>query len=170
DQFLHTALNRATDRFQTMRVTALSSLPDADDVRDRARLIRAHTLSRLDSYLEQFASNVEKAGGHVHFASDANALNEIVKEIARTHTVKTVVKGKSMISEETELNHALQGQGLAVVESDLGEYIIQLAGETPSHIIAPAIHKTKEQIGELLHEKIGIPYTDDPAHMTAAAR
>ncbi len=170
DKILHTALDRATGRFQTLRVNALASLPDADAVRDRARLIRAHTLSRLDTYLEQFTANVENAGGHVYFAADANALNEIVNEIARTNNVKTVVKGKSMISEETELNHALEGQGIRVVETDLGEYIIQLAGETPSHIIAPVIHKTKEQIGELLHAKIDIPYTDDPAQMTAAAR
>ena len=170
DQILHTALDRATGRFQTLRVNALASLLDADAVRDRARLIRAHTLSRLDTYLEQFAESVAKVGGYVHFASDANALNEIVTEIARTHNVKTVVKGKSMISEETELNHALEQENIRVVETDLGEYIIQLAGETPSHIIVPAVHKTKEQIGELFHEKISIPYTDDPAQMTAAAR
>lgn len=170
DRILHTALDRATGRFQTLRLGALASLPDADAVRDRARLIRAHTLSRLDTYLEQFAANVEQAGGHIHFAADAAALNEIVLDIARKHRVRTVVKGKSMISEETELNHALQADGIRVVETDLGEYIIQLAGETPSHIIVPAVHKTKEQIGQLLHEKIQIPYTDDPAQMTAAAR
>lgn len=170
DQILHTALDRATGRFQSLRVNALSSLDDSDAVRDRARLIRAHTLSRLDTYLEQFAANVEKAGGHVHFASDADALNEIVRDIARKHHVQTVVKGKSMISEETELNHALEEQGLRVVETDLGEYIVQLAGETPSHVIAPAIHKTKEQIGKLFHDKIDLPYTEDPAVMTAAAR
>lgn len=170
DQILHTALDRATGRFQSLRLNALASLPDADGVRDRARAIRAHTLSHLDAYLEQFAANVERTGGQVHFAADAEALNEIVSAIARAHQTKTVVKGKSMISEETELNHALESEGIRVVETDLGEYIIQLAGETPSHIITPAIHKTKEQIGELLHEKISIPYTDDPTKMTAAAR
>lgn len=170
DEILHTALDRATGRFQTLRLNALASLDASDAVRDRARLIRAHTLSRLDTYLEQFAANLEKVGGHVHFAADAEALNEIVLDIARRHQVQTIVKGKSMISEETELNHALEAQGLRVVETDLGEYIVQLAGETPSHVIAPAIHKTKEQVGQLLHEKIGIPYTDDPATMTAAAR
>jgi len=170
DQILHTALDRATGRFQTLRLTALSSLADADAVRDRARLIRAHTLSRLDSYLEQFSANVERAGGHVHFAADAAALNRIVADIAQQHGVQAVVKGKSMVSEETELNHALEAQGLRVTETDLGEYLIQLAGEHPSHIITPAIHKTKEQIGQLLHDKIGVPVYDDPAQMTAAAR
>lgn len=170
DQILHTALDRATGKFQTQRLGALASLTDADAVRDRARMIRAHTLSKLDVYLERFAENVERAGGHVHFAADAKAMNQIVQEIARKQHVKSVVKGKSMISEETELNHALEAVDVRVVETDLGEYIIQLAGETPSHIIAPAIHKTKEQIGQLLHEKIGIPYSEDPAVMTAAAR
>lgn len=170
DELLHTALDRVTTRFQTLRAAGFASLPDADAVRDRARLIRAHTLARLDTYLEQFAANAERVGARVYFAADAAALNEIVLDIARTHNAKSVVKGKSMISEEAELNHALEGGGLRVVETDLGEYIIQLAGETPSHILAPAIHKTKEQIGKLLHEKIAIPYTDDPALMTAAAR
>lgn len=170
DEILHTALDRATGRFQNLRLGALGSLPEADAVRDRARLIRAHTLSRLDSYLEQFAANVERAGGRVYFATDAAALNQMVGEIARARKVKTVVKGKSMISEEAGLNRALETQGIRVVETDLGEYIIQLAGEHPSHIIVPAVHKTKEQIGALLHEKIDIPYSDDPAKLTAAAR
>lgn len=170
DQILHTALNRATGSFQTLRRNALASLADADAVRDRARLIRAHTLSRLDSYLEQFAANVERAGGHVHYAADAAALNRLVVEIAAAHGVKSVVKGKSMVSEEAELNHALEGQGVRVIETDLGEYLIQLAGEHPSHIIAPVIHKTKEQIGQLLHDKIGVPLYDTAAPMAAAAR
>lgn len=170
DRILHTALDRATGRFQSLRLTALSSLDNADAVRDRARLIRAHTLSRLDVYLEQFTANVESVGGHVHFAANATALNAIIGEIATAHACKSVVKGKSMISEETELNHALEAQGIRVLETDLGEYIVQLAGETPSHILVPAVHKTKEQIGELFHQKLDIPYTDDPAKMTAAAR
>lgn len=170
DEILHTALNRATARFQALRVNAFTNLTDADAVRDRARLIRAHTLSRLDAYLEQFAAQVERAGGQVHFAADANALNQIVVEIARQHQAQSVVKGKSMLSEETELNHALESANLRVVETDLGEYIAQLAGERPSHIIAPIFHKTKEQVAALLHEKIGMPLTDDVAQMTAAAR
>lgn len=170
DQILRSALDRATGRFQNSRLSALAEFPEMDAMRDRARLIRAHTLSRLDAYLEQFAESVERVGGHVHFAPDAAALNRIVAEIAREHSVKSVVKGKSMISEETELNRALEAEGRRVIETDLGEYIIQLAGEHPSHILAPAIHKTKEQIGQLLHEKLGVPLYTDPAQMTAAAR
>jgi L-lactate dehydrogenase complex protein LldF len=170
DPVLHTALDRATGRFQSLRLDALASLPHADTVRDRARMIRAHTLSRLDSYLEEFSEKVERAGGHVHFAGDAAALNRIVLDIAERRGVRLVVKGKSMISEETELNHALEARGLRVIETDLGEFIIQLAGETPSHIIVPAVHKTKEQIARLLHDKLGIPVYVEPAQMTAATR
>jgi L-lactate dehydrogenase complex protein LldF len=167
---LHTALDRATGRFKSLRLNALASLPLADEVRDRARLIRAHTLARLDEYLTQFAEAAERRGTHIHWADDAAEANAIVKAIAKAGGVKLVVKGKSMVSEEIHLNHALEETGVKVIESDLGEYIIQLAGETPSHIIVPVIHKTKEQIGQLLHEKIGMPLTDVPEEMTAAAR
>ncbi len=170
DTQLHVALERATGRFTTLRADALASLPEAEAVRDRARQIRAHTLSKLDVYLTQFAAAVEAAGGQVHWAADGEAANRIVLGLARAGGVKKAVKGKSMVSEETGLNHALQTAGIEVIESDLGERIIQLAGEMPSHIIVPAVHKTKEQIGELLHEKLGVPLTRVPEEMTAAAR
>ena len=170
DGQLRVALDRTTERFTLKRVAGLASLPDADVVRDRARSIRLHTLSRLDEYLEQFEANVTSVGGQVHWASDAQEANEIVLDLARSRSVKRVVKSKSMVSEEIELNQALISGGLDVVESDLGEYIIQLAGETPSHIIAPAVHKTREQIGQLLADKLGVPMTDDPVEMTATAR
>lgn len=167
---LHTALNRATQRFATQRANGLASLPNADGIRDHARLIRAHTLSNLDRYIAQFAEAVEASGGHIHFAKDAAEANAICLEIAKQTGAKKVVKGKSMVTEETHLNDFLEQAGLEVIESDLGERIIQLAGETPSHIVAPAIHKTKEEIGKLLHQTIGAPLTDEPEVMTAAAR
>ncbi len=170
DTQLHVALERATGRFTTLRANALASLPAAEAVRDRARQIRGHTLSKLDTYLTQFADAVEAAGGQVHWAADGEAANRIVLDIARAGGVKKAVKGKSMVSEEIGLNHALQAAGIEVIESDLGERIIQLAGEMPSHIIVPAVHKTKEQIGELLHQKPGVPLTHVPEEMTAAAR
>jgi L-lactate dehydrogenase complex protein LldF len=170
DANLHVALERATARFTTLRANALASLPDAEAVRDRARLIRAHTLSQLDTYLAQFADAVEAAGGRVHWAVDAESANRIVLNIAQANDVKRVVKGKSMVSEEIGLNHALEGIGVKVIESDLGERIIQLAGETPSHIIVPAIHKTKEQIGQLFHERLDVPLSHAPEEITAAAR
>ncbi len=167
---LHGALDRATARFISLRASALETLATPDGVRDRARAIRAHTLSQLDRYLVQFADAVEAAGGHVHWAADAHEATEIVLDIARQAGVRTVVKSKSMVSEEIHLNRALEAAGLSVIESDLGERIIQLAGETPSHIVVPAVHKTKEEIGQLLHEKLPMPLTQDPAEMTAAVR
>ena len=170
DRQLRTALDRTTGRFTSLRADGLASLPDADRVRDRAQAIRAHTLDHLDEHLERFEDAVVKAGGQVHWAADAPEACRIVLDLARSHGVRRVVKSKSMISEEVELNRALEDAGILVVESDLGEYIIQLAGETPSHIIAPAIHKTKEQIGQLFAEKLGVPATDDPAEMTGVVR
>jgi L-lactate dehydrogenase complex protein LldF len=170
DPDLHIALDRAVEHSTTVRIKAMASLPDADALRDHARRVRAHTLSRLDSYLTQFTQAVEAAGGQVHWARDAAEARRIVLDLAGAHDVKRVVKSKSMVSEEIGLNHALEAAGIEVVESDLGEYIVQLAGETPSHIITPAIHKTKEQVGELLHQKLGMPLTHDPLEMTVAAR
>ncbi len=170
DPQLRTALDRATTRLQSMRTIGLSSLPNPDAARDRARRLRAQTLSRLDTHLEAFERAVLSRGGKVHFARDAREAAGLILDLARARDVRRVVKSKSMVSEEIGLNAALEAAGIEVVESDLGEYIVQLAGETPSHIIAPAFHKTKEQIGQLLHEKLGIPLTDDPAIMMAAAR
>lgn len=164
------AFDRATKRFTTLRAAAFTTLPDGEAVRDRARAIRAHTLSHLDQYLAQFADAVEAAGGQVHWAADAAEANRFIGEIAQANQVKRVVKSKSMVSEEIHLNHALEAIGCEVIESDLGEYIIQLAGETPSHIITPVIHKTKEQVGEILRDKIGMPPTHEVADMTAFVR
>lgn len=165
------AFDRATKRFTTLRTAALTSLPmNGDPTRDQARAIRAETLRHLDRYLAQFADAVEAAGGKVHWAADAAEANRMVCEIAQTNQVKRVVKSKSMVSEEIHLNHALEAIGCEVIESDLGEYIIQLAGETPSHIITPVIHKTKEQVAEILRDRIGMPPTNEVAEMTAFVR
>ena len=164
------AFDRATKRFTTLRATAFESLPASEAVRDRARAIRAHTLGHLDQCLAQFADAVEKAGGQVHWAADAAEANRIICDIATANKVQRVVKSKSMVSEEIHLNRALEAMGLEVTESDLGEYIIQLAGETPSHIITPVIHRTKEQVGQILSEKVNMPPTTEPAEMTAFVR
>ncbi len=164
------AFDRATQRLQGGRLSAFAAFAIGDETRDRARLIRAHTISQLDTYLAQFAASVERVGGVVHWANDAHEAVKIVREIAASNAVKTVVKSKSMLSEEIHLNHALEQGGIEVVESDLGEYIIQLAGETPSHIIAPVIHRIKGQVAEVLHDKVGMPMTDDVAEMNAFVR
>ncbi len=131
------AIRVGTRRFVTHRASAVASFPEMDMLRDRARLIRARTLSKLDVFLAEFADNVEANGGCVFWAKNAADANDYVVKLADARDVRQVVKSKSMVTEEIELNHALEATGVQVVESDLGEFIIQLAGEKPSHIIAP---------------------------------
>ncbi|MEI7770509.1 MAG: LutB/LldF family L-lactate oxidation iron-sulfur protein [Chloroflexales bacterium] len=170
DASLKTALSRATGRFIGNRAGAIGALSDADALRDTARAIRADALARLDELLAQLAANVERRGGTVCWASDGEEARRYIADLARARGVRTIVKSKSMASEEIHLNHALEEAGLEVVETDLGEYIIQLAGETPSHIIAPSIHKTREQVSELFNKHLGMPPTDDIPTMTQTAR
>ncbi|MCL4246230.1 MAG: lactate utilization protein, partial [Candidatus Dadabacteria bacterium] len=145
-------------------------MPGWDDLRGRAREIKKHTIARLDEYLLELEINVRKAGGHVHWARDAEEARKIIIDIARRNGVTSVVKSKSMATEEIELNEGLEAAGIRAVETDLGEYIIQLAGEHPSHIIAPAIHKTRQDISELFAEKLGVPYLSEPEELTKVAR
>ncbi len=146
DDLLQTALGRSDRTFVAHRRTAKDKLPEFDDLRDRGRDIKDHTLDNLDHYLEIFEANVTRAGGHVHWARDAAHAREIILEICLGVDAKTVNKGKSMISEEIGLNDFLSDNGIEPVETDLGEYIIQIRDEYPSHIIAPAVHLTKGQI------------------------
>ena len=127
-------------------------------------------IDNLDILLDALTDKIEKNGGHVHFAADGETAVKRCIEIAHKHHVSMAVKGKSMLAEEIGLNPALEAAGIETVETDLGEYIVQLAGEAPSHIIAPAIHKTREAVGRLFADKLGIPYTDDPPTLTRAAR
>jgi L-lactate dehydrogenase complex protein LldF len=170
DEFLQEALTIATTKFIGLRKEAFSGFPEGDRLRDRARAIKEATLQKLDVYLAQLADNVERLGGHVHWAETGEEARETVLALCRERGVKLAVKSKSMATEEIELNEALERAGVAPVETDLGEYIIQLAHEKPSHIIAPAIHKTKGQVAELIsavaHERLAA----DPEVLTAAAR
>lgn len=170
DAFLQVALDRATTRLKTARATAFASLADAEAVRDRAKAIKEETIARLDHYLARLAESVERAGGTVHWAADGDEARAIVLRLAREKGVRSIVKSKSMASEEIHLNAALEAAGFRVVETDLGEYIVQVAGETPSHIIAPAIHKTKEQIADLFSGVAGRPLPPEPDRLTAWAR
>jgi L-lactate dehydrogenase complex protein LldF len=170
DESLQTALGRATARFVGNRAGAFSALSAPDALRDQARAIRASALSRLDVLLERLEANVTARGGTVCWAADGEEARRYIAELARSRGVQTIVKSKSMAAEEIHLNEALEEAGLSVVETDLGEYIIQLAGETPSHIIAPSIHKTREQVSELFSEHLGMPATDDIPTMTQTAR
>ena len=170
DQSLQTALGRATTRFVGNRMGAFGVLNDPDTLRAQARAIRAHALANLDSMLERLADTVEARGGYVCWAEDAQAARQYIVDLAKARDVKLIVKSKSMASEEVHLNQALEHEQFQVVETDLGEYIIQLAGETPSHIIAPAIHKTREQVRDLFVKHLQMPVTDDIPTMTATAR
>ncbi len=170
DAQLRGALRNATSLFATRRVAAARSVANWEDLRAEARRIKDETLLHLDRYLGLFTANAEKAGAQIHWAVDATEANEIVKRLARERGAKLVVKSKSMTTEEIHLNDALAAAGVEALETDLGEYIIQLAGETPSHIIAPAIHKTRHQIADLFVEKLGIAPTDDISALTITAR
>ncbi|TVQ75309.1 MAG: lactate utilization protein, partial [Chromatiaceae bacterium] len=152
DRHLEQALGRARDGFVLKRRKAVDARPDFEALRDRGVAIRDHTLDHLEDYLQQFIQAFEAQGGQVHRAADAQQARRIVLDICRQAGARRVTKGKSMVVEEVGLNEALDDAGYDRVETDLGEYIIQLAHETPSHIIAPAVHKTREQITELFHE------------------
>ena len=132
--------------FTGRRAAAAVRLPEFEALRDSARAIKDHTLAHLDLYLEAYERKVRESGGHVHYAQDAGEACRIIIDLCKSLGAKSVTKGKSMISEEIGLNEALEGAGIEAVETDLGEYIIQLRGETPSHIIAPAIHITRQDI------------------------
>jgi L-lactate dehydrogenase complex protein LldF len=148
DPTLKVALGRLKTHFQSGRTYAAANFGDFEALREQGRAIRDYSLSRLDTLLETFEARVTARGGHVHWARDAKEAREIILSILRETDAKTVTKGKSMVSEEIELNPFLEANGITPVETDLGEYIIQLRHEPPSHIIAPAFHLSKEQVAE----------------------
>ncbi len=170
DRFLQEALTIATTKFIGLRRESFADFPQGDVLRDRAREIKEATLQRLDVHLGRLADNIERLGGHVHWADTSEEAREIVLGLCRDRGVRMAVKSKSMATEEIELNEALERAGVTPVETDLGEYIIQLAHEKPSHIIAPAIHKTKGQVAELISAVAREPLAADPEVLTAAAR
>ena len=171
DRFLHEALDIATTKFIALRREAFGDFPEGEALRDRARAIKEATLQRLDAHLETLVANIERLGGHVHFATTAEEARQIILDIARRTGARIAVKSKSMATEEIHLNDALEAIGVTPVETDLGEYIIQLAHERPSHIIAPAIHKTKGQVAELFSRELNRPgLAADPEVLTKIAR
>ena len=159
DATLQQALGNMKTGFPAKRLAAINRLPEFEALRDQGRDIKNHTLEHLDFYLELFERNVTEAGGTVHWARTAEEARQIILGICRSVDAKTVTKGKSMISEEIALNDFLEAEGLVPVETDLGEYIIQLRHEAPSHIIAPAIHLLKAQVEEAFRAT----HTDLPA-------
>jgi L-lactate dehydrogenase complex protein LldF len=164
------AVQQATGRFLGNREMRVAELPNWEAMRQQASDLRLHTLLNLDVYLQQMADKVQQAGGQVHWAMEAAEARQIVLDIAREHDVKLAVKVKSMATEEIGLNQALQEAGVEVFETDLGEFIIQLAGTGPSHIIVPAVHLRKEEIADLFTQKLGVEAPPDPVKLTEIAR
>jgi L-lactate dehydrogenase complex protein LldF len=153
------------------RDRAASAVPDWEALRERASAIKEHALTHLDEYLVQFEENATRNGMHVHWARDADEHNQIVHGILAAAGAKRLVKSKSMLTEECGLNPYLQARGIEVVDSDLGERIVQLRGEGPSHIVLPAIHLKKEEVGDTFHEHLGTPAgLSDPTALAGAAR
>jgi L-lactate dehydrogenase complex protein LldF len=170
DAPLQAALTRLTDTLMAGNRRAYAALADSDRLRDHAKRIKEHTLAHLDRYLEQLEEAVHQLGGHVHWAANAAEARQIVLEIADASDCKRVVKSKSMTSEEIHLNPALEAAGIEVTETDFGEFIIQLAGERPSHLVAPAVHHTRESVGRILSKHLGRELPDDAQTLALTGR
>lgn len=170
NEFLRRAVKFTTERLKSGKLAAAEEHGNWEEWRERGRQIRLHTIAHLDYYLEQFVNNARAHGVHVHFASDAKEAVQLTMRIAKEKQAKSAVKSKSMVSEELHINHALEQEGIEAIETDLGEYIIQLAHETPSHIIIPAIHKNRHQIAELLSKEAGEDLPPDTAVLAGFVR
>jgi L-lactate dehydrogenase complex protein LldF len=157
DHQLRRALDRASSGFVDKREAAVSGVGNFEAMRERARQVRAKSLADLNLYLRHFESQVQAAGGQVHWAETAQDMRDIVVDLCRSRNARLATKSKSMISEEVDLNAALKSAGIEPLETDLGEYILQLAGERPSHIVAPAVHKSRGDIRKLFetHHALG---------------
>ena len=164
------AVQQATNRFVTGRAARISELPQWEQLRQIGSDLRLHTIEHMDVYLTRLEEKVKAAGGHIHWAQTAQDANRIVLQIAKEHHVKMAVKSKSMATEEIGLNHALEQAGMQVIETDLGEYIIQLAGTGPSHIIVPAVHLKKEEIAAIFSKKLNMNAPADPIELARIAR
>ena len=193
DATLQSALDANAERRINGRIAAFASLPDWRERRQQAHAVRAEVIEHLEEYLEKFIRKAEGNGIIVHRAKDAAEAIKIILDVLESNatgrwnhekindwphrgasqsrqTPLLVAKSKSMVTEEINLNHVLEAQGIRVVETDLGEYIVQLRGEKPAHIISPAVHLRRDDVGKLFHEKLGIPYTEDIPTLTDTAR
>ncbi|MDR1957680.1 MAG: lactate utilization protein [Planctomycetaceae bacterium] len=164
------ALAAASEKSAHGNLNVCWSIEDWPKWRQLAHDVKAYTVAHLDLLLDRFVRNLEAKGVTVYWAKDAEEANRIVLDIAKKHEVKTVVKGKSMVSEEMELNHFLASHGITALETDLGEYIVQLARQRPTHIVTPALHLSAAEIGHLFEEKLGEKFTDVHEELTRIAR
>ncbi len=171
DNQLRKNLRKAMDILVDKRCTVFPDAAYLEQLRSAGNAIKRRALKQLPRLLEELEANCTKNGIQVHWAEDTTEANNIVLDILRRHDSRDIVKGKSMVSEEMHLNHFLGENGIEAIETDLGEFIIQLNHETPSHIIVPAIHKNKDEVAAIFHEKIpDTPYTEDVEELTAIAR
>lgn len=164
-------LGKATQTIRGKRTVAVGEMPDWEELREAGRALKERTLRHLDEYLLRLEKSVTRAGGHVHWACDADEANRIIAGIAKSHDAKEVVKVKSIATDETKLNEHLEREGIHAFETDLAELIIQLAHETSSHILVPAIHKNRAEIRELFMRELGAEdLSDEPQALTEVAR
>lgn len=170
NDFMRQAMVSAQERLKDRKLTSQEELGNWEEWRNLAEEIRQHTLEHLDYYLEQLAENVAKKGGHVFFAQTGEEANQYIAEVVQKKNAQKIIKSKSMVSEEISMNEALENLGCEVIESDLGEYILQLDADPPSHIVAPALHKNKEQIRDTFHAKKGYTNTSKPEELALFAR
>ena len=170
DAVLQTALKKSKGKFVDGRALGVAQIDNWEDIRTYAAALRDRVIDNLDAYLIEFERNAIRRGAEVHWAETAEEANAIVLGIAQRNGVKTITKSKSMVTEEIALNDVLIDAGIRVMETDLGEYILQLAGEPPSHIVAPAVHKSKEQVAELFMHAHHKPLLTEIPAMTREAR
>ncbi|MGZ8154839.1 MAG: LUD domain-containing protein, partial [Burkholderiales bacterium] len=170
DANLQAALEKLQGNFVKGRADRVAELDNFTAIRDAAAEIRDRALAHLDSYLVEFERNATARGTIVHWAETTDDVNRIVCELAARYGVRKIVKSKSMVSEECALNDALEAAGFEVVETDLGEYILQLSKEPPSHIVAPVVHKTRDEVSDLFERRHGRPRTSVIAELTREAR
>ncbi len=170
DPPLQAALERLTDTLMAGNRRGYAALADSSQLRDHAKRIKEHTLAHLDRYLRELETSILALGGHVHWAQTAADAKQIITDIARKANCKRAVKSKSMTTEEVHLNPALEAAGIEVSETDFGEFIIQLAGERPSHLVAPAVHHTRESIARVISKHVGQPVPDDPKSLAMTGR
>jgi L-lactate dehydrogenase complex protein LldF len=164
-------VRHATDVIRTKRAAVVGEAADWEELREAGRQIKAHTLRHLDTYLERFEASCARAGGRVHWAADADEANGLIVDIIRSHGGREVIKVKTMTSDETGLNGALQRAGIAPYETDLADLIIQLGDDRPSHIVVPALHRNRAEIRDIFKRRMGLAELGgEPEDLTTAAR
>ncbi len=170
DAQLQRNLDSALSHTLEARDRVVAEVENWEELRRHAHRVKAHTMARLDHYLEELEDRIQEKGGKVIWCRNGREATDFITALVRRKGIRQVIKSKSMTGEEIHLNQALQEAGLEPVETDLGEYIVQMAGQAPSHIIAPALHLSRSQVGDLFAEKLGTERSEDPARITAQAR